>query len=673
MSSVIGALVTAPDADDTVFPLNTPVLIFGRDSEKISKLGTRGTAWWVLDGLNEQEVAPLVVIVRVERYPKPITSVLMSVTNKLTEIKGELMNRTPGADIDVLKNADVNMITLIYSGNDYYEKGTDYIREGDAIKWLTYDTVETIQRRTSSVDPLVNKTKARAILEVSQGVKQFRVGIDCQLHSEGIEWLTTNRPTPHTEYKISYTYGRQPAPNEDYEVDYFHFSYEHVENEIVNRDPSERFDYLEQRDIIRILSISRGNDVYSEGDDFQLSDDQILWLENSEIEIVTRGSETTDSLAQTDVLELVEISQGLDIFTKNVDWEQSNGGIKWLTENQPDTGTSYNVTLTYGKRPPDNADYEITYDYKSGEIVAMDRVIGGISPEGISEGCHALYGAHGELGVTPKLLIAPGFTHHSSVVHEMENVAAENLATIIVDGPNKTNEAAIQYRQEFGTERVYLVDPWVKFRNPQLGIYDAQPPSARVAALINRIDNQLGPWWSPSNKAIKGFDGTTRDVSKTYGVNSVSDYLNMHHVATITRGAGGGYLLWGNRNCSNDPQNWFLSVSRMDDIIQESIQEALAIQLTVDYPFGVPFLETLLESIASFLRGLAAANAIILGEQNPVWVDPYKNTPASIKAGKFFGEFDFDFRYPMENITLTRHINPAYLENELKNNPYLRK
>lgn len=63
-SSTIGIIGTAPDADDTLFPLNTPVLIAGSRIEA-AKLGKTGTLLDAIDSILDQ-IGAVVVVVRVE-------------------------------------------------------------------------------------------------------------------------------------------------------------------------------------------------------------------------------------------------------------------------------------------------------------------------------------------------------------------------------------------------------------------------------------------------------------------------------------------------------------------------------------------------------------------------------------------------------------------------------
>lgn len=62
-TSVIGMVVTAPDADPIMFPLNKPVMLIGA-SQYLDKCGVRGTLAKALDGIKDQ-YEPLIHVVRV--------------------------------------------------------------------------------------------------------------------------------------------------------------------------------------------------------------------------------------------------------------------------------------------------------------------------------------------------------------------------------------------------------------------------------------------------------------------------------------------------------------------------------------------------------------------------------------------------------------------------------
>jgi phage tail sheath protein FI len=63
-SSIIGLIGTAPDADNTIFPLNKPVLIVGSRREA-AKLGTIGTLPMAINGIFYR-IGAMVIVIRVE-------------------------------------------------------------------------------------------------------------------------------------------------------------------------------------------------------------------------------------------------------------------------------------------------------------------------------------------------------------------------------------------------------------------------------------------------------------------------------------------------------------------------------------------------------------------------------------------------------------------------------
>jgi phage tail sheath protein FI len=276
-------------------------------------------------------------------------------------------------------------------------------------------------------------------------------------------------------------------------------------------------------------------------------------------------------------------------------------------------------------------------------------------------------GSESSNGFCPRILCAPGFTGArtstaNAVVAEMVGIAERLRAVIIADGPNTTDAAAITYRGDWGSKRVYIVDPAVKIRN-SLGEIVDEPASARVAGLIAKSDNDRGFWWSPSNQVINGIVGTGRDIDFTLGdANSRANLLNEQEVATVIR--QDGYRLWGNRTASDDPKFAFLSVVRTADIINDSILRAH--MWAVDRNITKTYLEDVTESVNAYMRSLIAQGALI-GEQdvskkvNVCYPDPDLNSPANIAAGKVYFNFNFTAPYPAERVTFRSHLVNTYV------------
>src|SRR5690606_18742626 len=181
----------------------------------------------------------------------------------------------------------------------------------------------------------------------------------------------------------------------------------------------------------------------------------------------------------------------------------------------------------------------------------------------------AITGAGSGTGAT---FTATTGTAGNAVVAELIGIADRLRAVIIADGPNTTDAAAVAYAGDFGSKRVYVVDPNV-LKTDDDGVLVQAWASPAVAGLIAKSDNERGFWWSPSNQNINGIQGTARAVDFAMGdTASRANLLNEAKVATIIR--EDGYRLWGNETLASDPKWRFLSVVRTADIINDSLLAA---------------------------------------------------------------------------------------------------
>lgn len=295
------------------------------------------------------------------------------------------------------------------------------------------------------------------------------------------------------------------------------------------------------------------------------------------------------------------------------------------------------------------------------EAATLTNLVGGINDTtGDYEGVHAFLGAESVVGVSPRILVAPGYAHQrpssaaNPVITEMVGIAERLRAVIVADGPNTTDADAITYRDDFGSRRVYVVDPHVKvFKNDAV---TAEPASARVAGMIAKSDNDRGFWWSPSNTNMNGVVGTVRAVDFQLGdANARANLLNEKEVATIIR--QDGFRLWGNRTTSSDAKWAFLSVVRTADLINDSLLRAHL--WAVDRNISKTYIEDVTNSVQSYLDSLKAQGAILGGS---VWADEDLNSAENIAAGKVYFNFDFTPPTPAEHIVFRSILTNNYIE-----------
>lgn len=235
-------------------------------------------------------------------------------------------------------------------------------------------------------------------------------------------------------------------------------------------------------------------------------------------------------------------------------------------------------------------------------------------------------------------------------------VAPRLRATVFVDAPASTKQAALDYAGDFGSDRFLPIASMGQILAPD-GSVISVPASAYFAGLQAWVDNTLGFWWSLSNQELFGILGASRPIDfRLNDANSEANYLNENGIATIVR--YNGIRAWGNRTTATDPLWAFLSVRRTADMIYESIEQAMLWAL--DRPIYRNTILEIQESVRAYMRHLAQRGAILPGGN--AWIDPSINTPDQLVSGRLFVDFDFEPPAPLERLTFRAHRNPDLYE-----------
>ncbi len=295
----------------------------------------------------------------------------------------------------------------------------------------------------------------------------------------------------------------------------------------------------------------------------------------------------------------------------------------------------------------------VRVDHADDNAQMLANVQGGIdSDTGQRTGVQAFLDAGSTLGLTPRILIAPNFSNEVGIVQELMSIAERLKAVIIAEAPSTTDTAAIAYRKNFGSARVYVIDPRVMVLAS--GVEVAKPSSPRIAGLIARIDKAYGWHYSPSNHEIYGVTGTERAIDFELNGECRANYLNENKIATIIN--QNGFRLWGNLTCSNDPKWQFLSVRRTADMLNESL--LYAHNWAVDRGISKTFVDDIVMSVNGYLRSLVAQGRILGGK---CWADPELNSENEIANGHVTFSFDFTPVYPAQHITFNSHLVNDYI------------
>ena len=246
----------------------------------------------------------------------------------------------------------------------------------------------------------------------------------------------------------------------------------------------------------------------------------------------------------------------------------------------------------------------------------------------------------------------------SPLVAHLQGVADRLRAIVVPDLPNTTTQAAIDYRRDWGSARLFSADPWPRVWDNAISDLATVPASPYVAGAIAASDNdpERGVHWSPSSFEINGVSGLARPIDHSLSDPSAeSQILNSCDVATFVR--DNGFRLFGNRTMSSDPLWQFLSVRRTADLINDSVEAGVAWAL--DRPFSVRNLVEVAEGVTDFMRGLRTDGMTLGGR---VWFDPAENTQAKIRSGNWTYDLDMEPPPPAERITLRVHRNGDYID-----------
>jgi phage tail sheath protein FI len=287
-------------------------------------------------------------------------------------------------------------------------------------------------------------------------------------------------------------------------------------------------------------------------------------------------------------------------------------------------------------------------------------IIGGVLASGQRTGLQALLDGKSKHNAQPKLLIAPKHSATQAVATAMDALAGKLRAIGIIDGPNTTDEAVMAYAEEFGSKRLYLVDPGVKYWDTVTSATVDAPGSAWVAGLFAWTDATYGYWASPSNKEFVGITGTTRPIEYLDGDETCrANLLNNANIATILR--DGGYRLWGNRTLSTDPKWAFVTRVRTCDILMDAIQAGH--KWAVDRSITKTYVQDVTEGLQAFMRDQKNAGAVINFE---VYADKELNTASQIEQGKIYWRIRFTDVPPAENPNFLIEVTNEWLTEVLE-------
>jgi uncharacterized protein len=277
------------------------------------------------------------------------------------------------------------------------------------------------------------------------------------------------------------------------------------------------------------------------------------------------------------------------------------------------------------------------------DAALTSAVIGGVTAGGARTGMQAQLDAKSMLGIQPRLIVAPGHSSTQAVATASDGIAGKLRAISIIDGPNTDDDAAIAYAENFGSKRLFMVDPGIRMWDTATNAEIDAPASAATAGLFAWTDREYGFWVSPSNKEFVEVVGTKRPIEFLDGDETCrANLLNQANIATVIR--DGGFRLWGNRTLSEDPKWSFVTRVRTTDMVMDAI--LYGHKWAVDRGITKTYGKNVTKGLNAFMRDLRNAGCIINFE---VYPDPELNTSTQLEQGKVYWNIRFTDVPPAEN------------------------
>lgn len=289
------------------------------------------------------------------------------------------------------------------------------------------------------------------------------------------------------------------------------------------------------------------------------------------------------------------------------------------------------------------------------DAATTTNAIGTTDVNGHLTGMQALLTAQANLGVTPRILGAPGLDTQAVAV-ALATLAQQlrGMAYVNLHGATDVT-TAIAAQATFTQREVMPIWPNFLAWDTTTSANVEVPSAAYALGLRAAIDQQQGFQKTLSNVGVNGVTGISLPVSfSLQQTGTVADLLNQAGITTLVNAQG--LRFWGSRTCSSDPAFAFESATRTAQVLADTIADGML--WAVDKPMYASLVKDILETINAEFRALKSAGAII---DATAWYDTSANGTTDLAGGKLTIDYDYTPVPPLENLMLRQRITDRYL------------
>lgn len=299
-------------------------------------------------------------------------------------------------------------------------------------------------------------------------------------------------------------------------------------------------------------------------------------------------------------------------------------------------------------------------------FISYDKIkTADIDDDDIVKGIEAIDLCMATVSITPDLIIAPGWSHTSTVQAVMAAKAevingilgAKSICDIDCSASGARSYDAVAAKKS----ATNLIDPAQIAAWPQVKLGSKQfHLSTQLAGLMAKVDsgNDGVPYESPSNKALQCDGACLEDGTDVTLTLEQANILNANGICTALKFMN-GFVAWGNYTAcypsNTDIKDYFIPISRMFKWVGNSLIKTFWSK--TDSPMNRRLLDNIKDSANNWLAGLVGSEYLlgarveILDSENPmtdlmagiVRIHIYMTPPSPAQEIDFVLEYDTDY------------------------------
>lgn len=325
------------------------------------------------------------------------------------------------------------------------------------------------------------------------------------------------------------------------------------------------------------------------------------------------------------------------------------------------------ITLLTTSKTASVASLKISADQLDPSLVTEDDIVGGYeTATGKETGLELVRQVYPKFGLTPGIIIAPGWSHKATVAAVMcaKTTDINGVFTcetaIDMDTATKVYTGLSAAKTEIGVTSKHAILLWPKVRLGTM-VFAYSAIWAAMTAYADAANGDI-PYKSPSNELLNMSAAVLTDGTEVVLDTSMAEVVNSYGIVTAIN--DGGWKAWGNNTAAypgtTDPKDRWIACRRMMSWYRNHF--ILTYKAKVDDPANYRLVEAIVDAENLYLNGLASSGNIAGGT---ISFNEDDNPVESIINGKIVFKTKIAFWTPAEYIVNNIEFDPTIIKTAL--------